>query len=322
MTKKLRYMLFAGYNLKDYQQGGLMQWSHAFEKYGAKGDTQPNLTKEILENYDIVAVNYVAKNASYLAAMREALGKSSSTKIVCNVDFAMLMWSKMDPYVLKKMLADADMVFHVEPYGAERIHSLTGIDVAVLPHPVDTELVKAFRIEGAVKPPVVWSCQYHRYFNTWCDYFYATQELKKEYDARTVLMNLTVTEENKMPFNSYFDEIIESMQYEQYLQLLARSWLNMDTTPDYTYGRGVVDAAVLGVPTITDCNCYAGRIIWPALQVNYGDDRSVRERIKYVMDTDGVLETEAKAGIQRAEIFGLKTSYDRMVAELEARELV
>jgi hypothetical protein len=314
-------MVFAGYDRKGLSVSGLFQWTKAFQQLGATGDSNASITKDALERYDIVHVNYVPRNASYIAAIRDSLGKNSSTKLILNVDFGLMMWNKTDPWILKSMLDKADMVFHVEPTGAARLSRLLEREVPCIPHPVDTVMAKRMQSEMAEDDPVIWACQYHRYFGTWSDYFYATNQLKKEYDARTLLFNVTSQEvEGRVPLNSYFDELISEMEHAGYLKMMSKCYINLDITPDYTYGRGVVEAACLKIPTITNMTSYAGRLLFPPLTTTWAQDDITRRLIRTLMEHPDAMKEAAEYGAEHAEYFGLKQSYERMCVALEIKQ--
>lgn len=321
--KKLDYMLYAAYGYDTERLSGLFQWPRAFNHYGSSGHSKPTLSRDTLEQYDIIHVNYLHKNSSYIPAIREALGKHSSTIIIANVDFAMLMWHRTDPILMKSMLSIADFVFHVEPMGAKRLGFLLQKDVPCIPHPVDVDFVRNLRSPMISGDPILWTCQYHRYFDTWCDSYYPTHRLKREYGARTVLMNITKpTPDMVMPYNSYYDDLLDVRPYTEYLKHLSKAYINIDITPDYTYGRGVVDAAALQIPTITGTTNYAGKLLFPELQVTVGDDEKVEQTIRALMDEPDYMKGTAEHGAEEAGFFSLKNSYYRLTSHLEVRDLV
>jgi hypothetical protein len=261
---------------------GLFQWSVAFEKFGKGGVMSADIHKHSLENFDVVHVNYTPGNDSYIAAIRNALGKKSDTKIIANVDFATGMWNRLDPYVTKSMLEQADMVFHVESNGANRIRRLlseeTKNKVFTIPHPVNTkEIQRAAKTE---REPVI-ACQYHRYMDSWQDYWWGLMEIRKQYpDYKVILMNYTAPEggRGRVPIVSMFDEVIGRQKYFEYIKMLSNVEINIDITSDYTYGRGVVDAAALGVPTIGSCTIEAMKTVFKDTMVYPGMDAGVMQK--------------------------------------------
>ena len=107
---KLSYMLFGGFDMPTTGPllSGLFSWANAFQMFGKKGVRAASLSKDSLEDFDIVHVNFTPGAATYASAIRDRLGDHSSTKLVLNVDFAVGMWNTIDPYVLKHVCEAAD----------------------------------------------------------------------------------------------------------------------------------------------------------------------------------------------------------------------
>ena len=318
MTKKLSYMLYSGKMSDDVYTmvPGLLQWSVAFEKFGKGGTLSADIHRHSLENYDVVHVNYTPRNDSYIAAIRNALGEKSDTKIIANVDYAVGMWNSMDPHIMKAMLEKADMIFHVEPVGAGRIRSLVKDEmkknVFTIPHPVNTTEIQKMASED--REPVI-ACQYHRYLDSWQDYWWGLKEIRETYmEYKVILMNYTAPEKrSNVPIVCMFDEVVGRMKYFEYLKLLSHVMINIDITPDYTYGRGVVDAAALGVPTIGSRTIEAANRLFSTTSVVARDDKKLNELcIELILDI-GLQESVANAAMRDCHFYSLENSYNRMV---------
>jgi len=318
MTKKLSYMLYSGKMSDDVYTmvPGLFQWSVAFEKFGKGGTLSADINRHSLENYDVVHVNYTPRNDSYIAAIRNALGEKSDTKIIANVDYAVGMWNSMDPHIMKAMLEKADMIFHVEPVGAGRIRSLVKEEmkknVFTIPHPVNTTEIQKMASED--REPVI-ACQYHRYLDSWQDYWWGLKEIREIYkDHKVVLMNYTAPEKRgRVPIVCMFDEVLGRMKYFEYLKLLSHVKINIDITTDYTYGRGVVDAAALGVPTIGSKTIEAIRHLFMGLEVESGRDGKVKQMCINLLEDNKYYEHVANDAMKECHFYSLENSYNRMV---------
>jgi glycosyltransferase involved in cell wall biosynthesis len=316
MTRKLGYMLYSGPVNRDMRLmvPGLFLWAAAFEKHGKFGQLSTDIKKESLENFDVVHVNYTPTNASYISAIRDALGDRSSTKLVANVDFGTKMWNRMDPLVMKEMLNKADCVFHVESNGANRLSRLLGKTVHVIPHPTDIESIAKGRKK---ERSTVISCQYHRYEDTWQEYYYGLINVRKEYDElHTILMNYTppkATEMARVPIVCLFDAIAERMSYSFYIEHLSKSLINVDVTNDFTYGRGIVDAAALGVPTVGSNTIEAQRVIWPELAITPGKDMIMEKAVQELLEDESLRDDMAQQGIEKCEDYSLENSYANMM---------
>ncbi|MFA5053063.1 MAG: hypothetical protein WC565_03325 [Parcubacteria group bacterium] len=317
---RYKYCLFSGMDpdetkSSDFVMGGLFAWEKAFHVHGGRGCHSSNLSKDLMEEFDIIHVNYTPGNASYIASIRDVLGESD-TKIIANVDFSVGLWNNIDPFIMRQQLSLADFVFHVEPVGANILSGLLDRDVPNIPHPVDVERISEHR-HGSSPPPMA-ACQYHRYMYTWHPYFYATYPFRRGDDIklRVALMNHTPGG-IALPLDAYFDEVIGRGPYSGYIDILSRFNFNMDITADYTYGRGVVEAAALGVPTIGSGTIDAMRTLFPDLIVKPYDIRTMHTLIMGLL-TDGEFATDVSdLGKSMCGIYSIKASYSRLVEHLE-----
>lgn len=319
MPTKLSYMLFAGKINDDPRVTvpGLFQWTVAFDEFGKSGTMEAEVSKDVIERYDVVHVNYTPGNASYVSVIRNALGNNSSTKLIVNVDFATGMWNRIDPFILEDQLLKADMIFHVESNGALRLRRLMDgrRPVHTIPHPVNTDWIKT-KAKSERAPTI--TCQYHRYMDTWAEYWWGLREIKKEYpEFKIVLMNYTPSDENKhgVPIVGMFDRVVPYLRYHEYINVLSDAFINVDLTPDYTYGRGVVDAAALSVPTIGSDTIEAMNNLFPTLTTN--NDMEVDRKVRELVENEDMRHEVANNGMAYSEYYSLKNSYTRMTNALE-----
>jgi len=312
---------------------GLFMWPIACQIHGGKGTQNASMIRDELESYDVVHVNYTPGNATYLSALRKILGDHSDTKLIVNVDFALMMWSAIDPHIMKDQLSRADMVFHVEHFGAERLGRYLGRMVHTLPHPVNVKKIKEVcqekRLGGDSDmieiPPLVVSTQYHRYMKSWCDAWYGIQcaiQGDKKRDFRTVLMNMEIGGNPGVAINSMFDDILGRAPYPQYLGWLAKTYANVDLTWDYTYGRGIVDAAAMGVPTIGSDTMDAARRLFPSLTVRPAEDGKIGGLLRNLLDDPDFAGDVAQEGYDKADFYGTEQAYARLIEALELENLI
>jgi len=159
------------------------------------------------------------------------------------------------------------------------------------------------------------ACQYHRYLDSWHDYWWGLKEIRETYkDYKVVLMNYTAPEKKgRVPIVCMFDEVMGRMKYFEYLKLLSHVTINIDITPDYTYGRGVVDAAALGVPTIGSKTISAAQMLFGSLMVESGRDNDVKQKCINLLEDDKFYEYIANDAGQTCDYYSLEKSYNRMV---------
>jgi glycosyltransferase involved in cell wall biosynthesis len=296
---------------------GLYCWVSAFRDAGGKGTMNAIVNKEYLENFDLVAVNFTPGHPTYIQAIRETLGNHSNTKIIANVDYATSMWGNINPRVMKTQLNMADFVFHVESTGAKILTRYLEKEVPCLPHPVDTDRIKKLRTQPH-DPPTI-TCQWHRYHTTWDGYYYSLYKLP----VTRVLVNMSGDRPAYTDLESQFDQVLASTDYVSYLKdILAPAWINIDLAPDNTFGRGVVDAAALGVPTIGSTNIDAMSQIWPRLTVDPFDHQSIEDLVNKLRSKPDWAKELSDKGQERCKYWNTKNSYERMRKALEERNLV
>jgi glycosyltransferase involved in cell wall biosynthesis len=101
-------------------------------------------------------------------------------------------------------------------------------------------------------------------------------------------------------------------------KVMAQAFANIDVTPDYTYGRGVVEAAALGIPTIASNTIEAARLIWPELCVGHEDDIAIERLLRDLLTNTSFTKRMSDQGIERCNFYSTKNSYERMREWLEA----
>jgi glycosyltransferase involved in cell wall biosynthesis len=160
--------------------------------------------------------------------------------------------------------------------------------------------------------------------NTWAEYFYGLKDVAAEYGLNVVLLNFEMGDDKraKVPINSMFDEIIPRLDYRKYLSFLSQSMLNVDITHDKTYGRGVVDAAALGVPTIGSNTIDAARILFGDYCIDPWDTNAMDGMVQFLLDTEEEREKAATYGMKHCARYSLENSYNKMIEELEEKGLV
>lgn len=298
---------------------GLFSWVNAFRDHGGKGVMRATFDRNELESFDIIHVNITPGHPSYVQALRRALGQHSSTKIIANVDYAVSMWGNIDPYVLEAELRAADTVFHVESTGAARVGRMLNRKVHCIPHPVDTVRLKKLKNAPFSEPTI--TCQYHRYWGTWSVYYYALRDMK--WNVRSILCNLP---NNSMPPlispEVYFGDVCGVMPHQQYItDVLSKAYINLDAAPDKTFGRGVIEAAVLGVPTVGTASIEAMGRLFPSLRINDPDDEiQMRYHIEHLLKDPEFYRECMQQGKEQAEHYNNKNSYKRMMNAVEVSE--
>ena len=141
------------------------------------------------------------------------------------------------------------------------------------------------------------------------------KEIRGAYmEYKVILMNYTAPEQrSNVPIVCMFDEVVGRMKYFEYMKLLSHVMINIDITPDYTYGRGVVDAAALGVPTIGSRTISAAQMLFGGLVVESGRDGCVKQKCAELLNDDNLYEYVANDARKTCHFYSLENSYNRMV---------
>lgn len=330
--RKLSYLLYSTPIVGQMAfTGGLFQWTRAFAQFGKDGQMSGMIKKHEMEKFDIVHTNWTPAHPGYPEAIRRELGENSSTKLLVNIDYAINHWNHISPLVMMHQLSMADFIFSVESFGSERIARMLVNEnmrklqyVPTIPHPVDVESIKSTRKPTEEREMLV-TCQYHRYHNNWCEYWYPLQWVLKTAragDDERIYSELMNVEGEGTKYHDMFNAARGRSDYPSYIEALSHAMVNMDITPDYTYGRGIVDAAALGVPTIASNTIEAARRIWPELTVQYGDDGAIENLLLSLLSDNERYDSMQKRGFEKCEDYNLENSYNKMVEYLELAGVV
>jgi glycosyltransferase involved in cell wall biosynthesis len=138
--------------------------------------------------------------------------------------------------------------------------------------------------------------------------------IRKDYpEISTVLMNYVAPEKGpRVPCICMFNELISTMPYPEYMEILRKVLINVDVTFDYTYGRGIVEAAALKIPTVGSSTIEAQRVMLPELAITPGKDDEMEAAIEDLLLSDDMREEMAQQAYENCEIYSLKSSYDLM----------
>lgn len=291
---------------------GLWLWAKAAMLHGKKGDIRVIQRQHELEKYDVVAINLTPGNFALPQVIHDELGKSSSTKLIVNIDFEVDNWDTIWQYptLMKKVLDGADLIFHVEPVGASVLEHVLGRKVPVLPHPVDLKGLD--KIKREKRDPTIVTL-YHRH----------TREIAMPYWAqKDVPLNRVLLgyHGGKVPASQMYDLALGYMEFSDAMEVLSKALIGYHVHSGYTGGRGVIECAALLVPCICSETIYASKMCFPSLTCKPFDIKRQHElMMKLIVDreyTDRVIRYAWEA----AEHFSLENCYNRMCEALEEEE--
>jgi glycosyltransferase involved in cell wall biosynthesis len=252
--------------MPDILPSGLYQWLSAFE------DSQMVLpkTREDIEAFDIIHINMPRANIPYVDYYVKR--KDSRTKIVVNIDYSVDLWQKAYehwPIVLQE-IDKADLIFHVEPYGAELLSEMLHRPVPTIPHPVNVKAIREkFLREKKPNPKPLIGVMGHRYDQNYLLPYFVFRDL----DVQSFLFD-HVEGESEKGIGFLYDATFGRIPHEEYLTVMSKCDIMIETATTYSYGRSVVEAAALDVPVVGGSNVSAMKILFPSLVVDNPRDVS------------------------------------------------
>ncbi len=266
------------------QLSGLFLWSRAFNLYGKSGEIRPIWRKNDLEKYDIIHINYTPSNIQLPTIIRNELGVNSSTKLVINIDMDVHYWGVNFSHQITNVMNElkmADVLFHVEPMGADVLGHILDRKVNTLQHPVD--VTNIFNYMKKERQPVIGTI-FHRYFPNTIIPFAA----QKNIPLRRILFGFTQEKKEKRLVSNagMFDQILQFQQFKDNLDEMSKCLMACDLYEGYTYGRTLIELAALGVPTVCSSTISSAKTIFPFTSVDPFNVREA-ERIFIKLYEDG-----------------------------------
>lgn len=292
---------------------GLYQWGHVFEKFGAGGEYLyiPELQGYQIEEYDIVHVNMTQNNQTIISEIRDRIGWNTKTVIVCNVDICSELWQSAYgrlPLGLLREIDKADVLFNVEPKGADILSMSLGRDVPVIPHPVDVEGIRAKHLNYARNGGL--AVIQHRYNGgNWLLPYLSTRDL----DITRWLFGWTSGDVGDRP-DLLYNRVLERVEFDSMMEILSQFSIGMDLFTYSAYGRFPVECGALGIPCITSDRIAAGPLVHPSLVVDPLDARGVRCLVLRLLTDIDFWEKCAQEAFGGAGEYSLERSYEKMTA--------
>lgn len=302
-----------GVDKDDIQLSGLYLWERAINENGGKGEIDTFWRKEDLENYDVVHINYTPSNIQLPTVVREQLGKDSSTKLVMNMDLDVSRLSPNWAYHLTSMVNEmrmADILFHVEPRGAEILSHLIEKPFVVNPHPVDvTRLYDYIRDE---REPIIASI-YHRYTADTLTQYIA----QKNVPLRRVLFGYNAGKHQYVANQGMYDQIMPYMLFKDHVLEVSKASIGCDLFNGYAYGRVPIEFAGLGIPAVVSNTIGAAEVLYPYTSVDPFDVKGAEALFKRLVSDVDFSDLVIKTAHEGCGNYSLKNSYQRFMQMIE-----
>lgn len=302
-----------GIDKDDIQLSGLYLWERAINENGGKGEIDTFWRKEDLENFDVVHINYTPSNIQLPTVVREQLGKSSSTKLIINMDLDVSRLSPNWAYHLTSMVNEmrmADILFHVEPKGAEILSHLIEMPFIVNPHPVDvTRLYDYIRDE---REPIIASI-YHRYTADTLTQYIA----QKNIPLRRVLFGYNAGKHQYVANQGMYDQIMPYMQFKEHVLEISKASIGCDLFNGYAYGRVPIEFAGLGIPAVVSNTIGAAEVLYPHTSVDPFDVKGAEALFKRLVSDVDFSDLVIRTAHEGCGNYSLKNSYQRFMQMIE-----
>jgi len=293
---------------------GLYQWANAFLQYGNGATIEPLWREEDLEGYDIIHVNLTPSNLQHISVIRDQIGESSSTKIICNVDLDVAQWSTNYSYyntMMEKELKKADVLFHVEPVGAQVLEHYIDKKVYVCPHPVDVSKIYDF-IQKEREPAA--GVMFHRYTGETMIPYIALRNIP----LRRILLGYQPIGRRAVVSNAgMYDDILMYQGFKEHITETAKIAVGCDLYQGYSYGRAVVEFAALGVPTVASSTISAANSLFPYTSINPFDTKSAEEMFKKILNDQDFADKVIRTAAERCSLYNLENRYKAFCEMIE-----
>ncbi|GAH24936.1 unnamed protein product [marine sediment metagenome] len=298
--------------LKEPLLSGLWLWHKAFDKFGKKGEVRLLRRKGDFEDYSCIHLNMTGGNLGLLHRIRDELGDSSSTKIVCNLDFDVSAWGRnwMHPTLLEKELQCADILFHVEPVGASVLEFALKRKVYCLPHPVDIDNIDSYKTDD-MEPYTAFI--FHRYYPDITIPYFAIRDLP----LYSVLLGY---KGGNVPALTMYDQYYGYLPFIEMIEAMSLATLGLDLFHGYSYGRAVCEFAALAVPCVCSETIAAGQRCFPDLVVKPFDIKKTHDLMEKLLKDKEFYQSVYTKAYKEVAYYSLKNCYERMAQILEEIE--
>ena len=224
--------------------------------------------EEAAEQYDVIHVNFTTAGLGLIGDLAQAC-RSTNCKLVVNVDYAVEMWNTNihHPTLWLRELDKADLIFHVEPRGAELLEAALQRPVPVIPHPIDTNGLLAHATKEDERSRTL-NCLVHRYDLQVAEPWLLGLGLKKRLPNVTVGVTLCAEappDDMMLRLPYMYDWLRTRQPYAKFVELLSRSWAVYDSYNFSSFGRTVGECAALAIPCVGHDCCYAQKALFPKL---------------------------------------------------------
>jgi len=314
------------------QRSGVYQWHEAFNKDGDIGEVRHllNLAPEELDNYDIIHVNLCGADADIVPRVKEALGKSSSVNVLCNLDYAIQNWQQGFPMPhlqgFLNSIAQADFVFCVEPAQQAVINHLLHhvikpsrkkVSAPVIPHPCDVQSIRACYQPPESRLDRIMIC-YHRYDKHLYIPWMITEDIEAVREKQAIKVPVYVTGIGPDPITlPMFDGAFVGDKWQFYMYELAHSTIAFEYYSLNSHSRFPEECATLGLPCVGNSNSYSIAQLHPLVCHSPLDFTGMRQSLKRLIEDSEFYQQCVDMAWERVQGIDHKASKMRLLFEMD-----
>jgi len=289
---------------------GVYNWSRVFN-----GITIRYEDLDRPQDFDVIHIQVAGDNWDAPALLRYRLGPKgeSKTKIVVNLDYGPEYWWGYPPYpdLMLRHFQDADFVFSQNEITATILSDALGFAVPFLPHPVDTESLKALCVPVPQRNTKAAMIVAHRDNNVYMPWW-----VLRGFEFQTHLigyMKPNLGGDVRNFTDRFYSTTREHMSGEDTIKLMSEMWVAVDLYTHHVQGRTTMELAGLGVPCLGYRNVDAQARCFPDMTANYGDIVRLRRILaRLVGDTEFYAKTAEKARTE-VEFYNYERSKERFL---------
>lgn len=324
---------------KDVERPGLYNWCRLFN-----GEVLPwadfQFGRRRLDEFDIVHCNLAGLDIPLVKQVREALPRSTSTKLVVNLDYGLevMQYATNDPLEILGALLEADFILAVEPAHAGFIEFLLKTSgrptkIQVIPHPQDSETIKKPFPEGMFLPydqrGDILMTHFHRYDSHVFIPVMLMQNLPKTQSGVNFTRALVGYAAETSEKAKMLASIIHNLEMRKCLEMILpmQSWqtymrfaMTVDLCLDYysisSHGRVQEDMACIGVPCVSTNYSYSATKLYPEITHDPRDIKGMRASLEKLITDPEFYSRIAEFAYNEVDFYSFSRSRERLLTAM------